>query len=64
MANLILSNICTLNRVYDVLLLEAKRSRPKQAHVLPVMMNKPDVLLHVLNFVALGRSNKLPLEIE
>ena len=25
---------------------------------------EPDVLLHVLNFVALGRSNKLPLEIE
>ena len=24
---------------------------------------KQDVLLHVLNFVALGRSNKLPLEI-
>ena len=27
-------------------------------------MIKQDVLLHVLNFVALGRSNKLPLEFE
>ena len=31
--------------------------------VVPDKGKKPDVLLHVLNFVDLGRSNKIPLEI-
>ena len=32
--------------------------------VFPAGDREPDVLLHVLNYVALGRSNKLPLEVE
>ena len=43
-------------------LVSGEGERWKDGHTL-VEMERQDVLLHVLNFVALGRSNKLPLEI-
>ena len=60
MANLILSNNCTLNRVYEVLLLEAKRSRPKQANGFPVMMNKPETFFPI-KFILVSRMSDILL---